>query len=124
MSQSLPQGVDKKTVGSRIREIRGKRTQIAFAALMDATQSYISDLERGKCFPSVAFLARLKEVSGRSFDWILSGRDEPAAPPATPEHEDVDYIQMQRLINLLEDAPPSDKPQFAKTLITHLIEFF
>ncbi len=124
MIQSLPEGVDKKAVGSRIREIRGKRTQIAFAALMDATQSYISDLERGKCFPSVAFLARLKEVSERSFDWILSRRDEPAATPAPPEHEDADYIQIQRLINLLEDAPPSEKPRFAKTLITHLIEFF
>jgi transcriptional regulator with XRE-family HTH domain len=121
MSQSLPQEIDKKAVGSRIREVRGKRTQTAFAEMMDATQSYISDLERGKCFPSIVVLARLKEVSGRSFDWLLTGSDEPAAPTAPPEHEDVDYIQMQRLINLLEDAPPSEKPRFAKMLIAHLI---
>ncbi|MDV2496394.1 MAG: helix-turn-helix transcriptional regulator [bacterium] len=126
MSQSLPQEVDKKAVGSRIREIRAERTQAAFATLMDATQSYISDLERGKCFPSIAFLSRLKEVSGRSFDWVLTGKDGSAAlpaPPATPEHEEAGYIQIQSLINLLEDAPPSEKPRFAKTLITHLIGF-
>ena len=97
-----------------------------WASMMDATQSYISDLERGKCLPSVSFLGRLKEVSGRSYGWILTGKEEPAVPFTPPEEEEekeIDFIHIQSLINLLEDAPPSEKPRFVKMLISYLINF-
>jgi transcriptional regulator with XRE-family HTH domain len=116
------EGVDKKEVGSRIREIRGERTQKDFAVVMDATQSYISDLERGKCLPSVSFLARLRADSGRSYCWILRGKEEPVLPPIPKEQEEIDYLHIQRLINLLEDAPPSEKPRFIKMLTSYLID--
>jgi transcriptional regulator with XRE-family HTH domain len=112
------QEVDRRAVGPRIRQIRGKRTQKAFAALMDATQSYISDLERGKCFPSVALLARIRAVSGKSFDWILTGKEVAAAPP---ENGEADYIEMQSLFGKLEDASAPEKPQLAKMLIVSLL---
>ena len=91
--------------------------------MMDATQSYISDLERGKCLPSVAFLARLKEASRRSYGWILTGKEEPVVPFTPPEEKEIDFIHIQSLINLLEDAPPSEKPRFVKMLISYLIDF-
>lgn len=125
MIASVEQGIRKEAVGSRIRKIRGERTQKTFASMMDATQSYISDLERGKCLPSVSFLGRLKEASGRSYGWILTGKEEPAVPFTPPEEEEkeIDFIHIQGLINLLEDAPPSEKPRFVKMLISYLINF-
>ena len=128
MIASVKQGISKEAVGSRIREIRGERTQKTFASMMDATQSYIFDLERGKCLPSVSFLGRLKEGSGRSYGWILTGKEEPAVPFTPPEEEEeeekeIDFIHTQSLINLLEDAPPSEKPRFVKMLISYLINF-
>lgn len=119
MISSLLQEVDKRAVGLRIRAIRAKRTQTSFAALMEVTQSYISDLERGKCFPSVAFLTRLRAVSRKSFDWILTGKERAAAPP---ENGEADYEQMQNTFNLLGDAPPPEKPRFAKLLIVSLLD--
>lgn len=121
MIASIKQGINKRDVGSRIREIRGERTQNDFALVMEATQSYISDLERGKCLPSVSFLARLKEASGRSYSWILTGKEEPVETPVPHEHEDVDYLHIQRLINLMEDGPPPQRSRFAKMLISYLI---
>lgn len=123
MIASVEQGISKEAVGSRIRKIRGERTQKTFASMMDATQSYISDLERGKCLPSVSFLGRLKEASGRSYGWILTGKEEPAVPFTPPEEKEIDFIHIQGLINLLEDAPPSEKPRFVKMLISYMINF-
>lgn len=119
----IKQGISKKAVGSRIRKIRGERTQKTFASIIDATQSYISDLERGKCLPSVSFLARLKEAPGRSYGWILTGKEEPAVPFTPPEEKEIDFIHIQSLINLLEDAPPPEKPRFVKKLVSYLINF-
>lgn len=85
MTQSVENGLNREEIGSRIRSIRGERSQKEFAELTSSTQSYISDLERGKCFPSVTFLARLSDISGRSFDWILSGREEHEGPPKPAE---------------------------------------
>lgn len=73
--QLLHQGIDRKAIGSRIKEIRGNRTQNAFAKILNVTQGYISDLERGKSFPSVTFLARLVKISKRSYNWILTGEE-------------------------------------------------
>ncbi len=125
MIASVKHGIDKRAVGSRIRKIRGERTQKTFASMVDATQSYISDLERGKCLPSVAFLARLKEASRRSYGWILTGKEEPTVPFTPPEEEkkEIDFIHIQGLINLLEDAPPSEKSRFVKLLVSYLINF-
>lgn len=120
---SVQQRINKKAIGSRIRAIRSQRSQKAFAKIVNATQSYISDLERGKCLPSVSFLARLKGASGRSYGWILTGEEEPALPPAPPEEEEIDYLHIERLIKLLEDAPSSEKPRFVKMLISYLINY-
>lgn len=99
---------------------------------MGATQSYISDLERGKCLPSVSFLARLVEISGRSYDWILTGKEEldvPTIPPLEEEKPppsavvEIDYTHIQDLINMLRDADPPDKPRILKMLVSYLLTF-
>lgn len=137
--------LDKKEIGSRIRKIRARRSQKEFAEVMGSTQTFISDLERGKCFPSVTFLARLAEVSGKSYDWILTGeeergeaaervsdtegaleteevQDKERAPEAFPIN--IDYEYLRTLVSVLEDAPPSEKPRLLKIVVSYLIAYF
>ncbi len=132
MIQTLHPGVNSEGIGSRIREIRGERTQKVFGQIIGATQSYISDLERGKSLPSVSFLARLAEISGRSYDWILTGKealDVPTIPPLEEEKPPppavvkIDYTHIQGLINMLHDADPPDKPRILKMLVSYLLAF-
>lgn len=139
MTESLHKDLSRKDIGLRIRTIRGERTQKEFAEFTGTTQSYISDLERGKCFPSVSFLELLVKISGRSYDWILAGGElekaeppEPSEPPEPPEGEerppppapgDMDYNYIQGLIIFLRDAPPSDKPRFLRIIISYLLTF-
>ncbi len=131
MIKSLHSGINSEGIGLRIREIRRDRTQKVFAQLMGATQSYISDLERGKSLPSVSFLARLADASGRSYDWILTGKEELDVPTIPPEEEkppppavvEIDYTHIQGLINMLHDADPPDKPRILKMLVSYLLTF-
>ena len=132
MIKTLHPGVNSEGIGSRIREIRGERTQKVFGQFIGATQSYISDLERGKSLPSVSFLARLAEISGRSYDWILTGKealDVPTIPPLEEEKPpppavvEIDYTHIQGLINLLHDADPPEKPRVLKMLVSYLLTF-
>lgn len=130
--KTLHRGINSKGIGSRIREIRGERTQKVFGQSMGTTQSYISDLERGKSLPSVSFLVRLGEASGRSYNWILTGREELEAPtippleekmPPPPAVAEIDYTHIQGLINILRDADPPDKPRVLKMLVSYLLMF-
>lgn len=132
MTKTLHSGINSEGIGSRIREIRGDRTQKVFGQFMGATQSYISDLERGKALPSISFLARLAEISGRSYDWILTGKEEldvPTIPPLEEEKPppfavvEIDYTHIQGLINMLHDADPPDKPRILKMLVSYLLTF-
>lgn len=64
---------DLKAIGRRIRELRGEQRQDDFAPLLGITQGQLSRLERGKLAPSVAVLLRLRKLSGKSVDWIVTG---------------------------------------------------
>ena len=131
MTKPLHSGINSEGIGLRIREIRGDRTQKVFAQLMDTTQSYISDLERGKSLPSVSFLARLADASGRSYDSILTGKQELDVPTIPPEEEkppspaigEIDYIHAQSLIDMLRDAEPGEKHRILKMLVSYLLTF-
>jgi transcriptional regulator with XRE-family HTH domain len=113
MIESFENGLNREDIGLRIRAIRGERSQKEFAKITGATQSYISDLERGKCFPSVTFLARLSELSGRSYDWILTGKEEREVPvePDKPV-EPVEPVEPVRPVEPIREevAPPVSIP--------------
>jgi len=132
MVKSLHSGINTEGIGLRIREIRGERTQRVFGQIMGATQSYISDLERGKSLPSISFLARLADASGRSYDWILTGKEEldvPTFPPLEEEKPlplaigEIDYTHAQSIIDILRDAEPGEKPRILKMLVSYLLTF-
>jgi transcriptional regulator with XRE-family HTH domain len=56
-----------------VRELRGKERQDDFAPALGITQGQLSKIERGFVAPSVEVLLRLRERSGKSVDWILTG---------------------------------------------------
>lgn len=65
---------DLKAIGRRIREVRGfDLTQAEFGRLMGIGQKQLSKYEIGLSAPTVDLLLRLKEHSGKSIDWILTG---------------------------------------------------
>lgn len=67
--------VDWKAVGERIREIRGfHMTQQDFAHSIDVSQSYLSNMEHGRVEIGAAILLRISEVSGKSLEWLLTGK--------------------------------------------------
>ncbi len=68
-------GSDPKTIGRRLREIRGfDMTQEEFARKLGISQSQLSKYERGLIAPGPDVLVRLRERIGVDINWLLTGR--------------------------------------------------
>lgn len=67
-------GVNLRAIGQRIKELRGSRTQEDFARLMGVSQAQLSKYELGQSAPPLGFLTGLAKDTGRSVDWILTGK--------------------------------------------------
>ncbi len=73
--KTLDVRLDLRAVGLRIREIRGfGLTQAQFGDLLGIGQTQLSKYEKGQSVPTAELLLKLKEYSGKSVDWILTGR--------------------------------------------------
>jgi transcriptional regulator with XRE-family HTH domain len=66
--------VDLEAVGQRIRQLRGAATQEEFASALNISQAQLSKYELGQSALPLSLLAKLAESSGRSTDWILTGK--------------------------------------------------
>jgi transcriptional regulator with XRE-family HTH domain len=65
--------VDLRAIGRRIREIRGfDLTQAQFAKRLGIGQQQLSNYEKGRSAPTLEILVKLKTLSGKSLDWIVS----------------------------------------------------
>ena len=68
--------VDWKTVGRRIRELRGfDMTQGEFARRIGISQNYLSTVERGKVQIGSEILLRMSREFGKSMEWLLTGKE-------------------------------------------------
>ena len=68
--------IDWKSVGRRIRELRGFDTkQAELAAAIGVAQSHISAAERGQKEIGVVSLYRIARLYGKSIEWLLTGSD-------------------------------------------------
>lgn len=68
--------IDLAAVGRRIREIRGfDLTQAEFAGSLDVGQTQLSRYELGQSAPTLEILLKLRNYSGKSIDWILTGSE-------------------------------------------------
>jgi len=68
--------IDWKAVGRRIRELRGYDTnQAEMAKEVGIGQSHLSAIERGIKEPGAGVLYRIAMRSGKTIEWLLTGRD-------------------------------------------------
>jgi len=68
--------IDWKAVGHRVREVRGfEVNQAQFALELGISQGQLSRYEKGGSEIGAAVLLRLARKSGKTIEWLLTGRD-------------------------------------------------
>jgi transcriptional regulator with XRE-family HTH domain len=66
--------VDWKSVGERLRELRGFRTsQADFAHALQISQSQLSRYETGQSEMGAELLLRISQKFSKSIEWLLTG---------------------------------------------------
>jgi transcriptional regulator with XRE-family HTH domain len=69
--------VEWKTVGRRIRELRGfDLTQEEFARRIGISQNYLSTMERGRVQIGAEILLKISREFGKSIEWLLTGEEQ------------------------------------------------
>ena len=69
--------IDWKAVGRRVREVRGFDTnQAQFALELGVSQGQLSKYEQGRGEIGATVLLRLARRSGKTIEWLLTGRDK------------------------------------------------
>ncbi len=63
-----------KSLGERVRMLRGDLTQSDFAEALNIKQAMISRYEADKETPSPRVLLRIAQYSGKSMEWLLTGK--------------------------------------------------
>jgi transcriptional regulator with XRE-family HTH domain len=77
MAVSRKNEIDWKAVGRRVREIRGfEANQSVFAGELGVSQGQLSRYEQGNSEIGAMVLLRLAHRSGKTIEWILTGRDK------------------------------------------------
>jgi len=66
--------LDLQSMGQRVRELRGAATQEDFACDLNISQAQLSKYELGQSALPLSLLAKLAKRSGRTTDWILTGK--------------------------------------------------
>jgi transcriptional regulator with XRE-family HTH domain len=78
MTVSKKTEIDWKSVGRRLREIRGfDANQALFADELGVSQGQLSRYEQGRSEIGAAVLLRLARKSGKTNEWLLTGNDKP-----------------------------------------------
>ena len=68
--------IDWKTVGRRLRELRGFDTKQAdFARQLGISQGQLSRYEKGKSEIGAQVLLRIAQRFSKSMEWILTGKE-------------------------------------------------
>ncbi len=66
--------IDWKSVGRRIRELRGFDTkQSELAEALGIAQSHVSAIERGQTEIGAVVLLRIARFYGKTMEWLLTG---------------------------------------------------
>jgi transcriptional regulator with XRE-family HTH domain len=89
----------RKEIGNRLRQVRGELTQQEFADKLGLSRSYLSDVERGRSHPSIAFLQSLAVNFDVSLHWLLTGEDVGINKNHSFVREDAD---MGRFLHILD----------------------
>lgn len=69
--------IDWRSVGHRVREIRGfEANQAAFARELGVSQGQLSRYEKGDSEIGAGVLLRLARKSGKTIEWLLTGSEK------------------------------------------------
>jgi transcriptional regulator with XRE-family HTH domain len=75
-SRSKSASVNWKTVGRRVRGLRGfDMNQKDFASRIGVSQGYLSAMERGEGEIGAEILLRISQEFGKSIEWLLTGKE-------------------------------------------------
>jgi transcriptional regulator with XRE-family HTH domain len=61
-------------IGARLRKLRGKRTQAAFAQEIGTTLRSYQHYESGARVPHIHLLSKIADICDTTSDWILTGK--------------------------------------------------
>ena len=76
MQSATKPAIDWKAVGRRVRELRGfDIVQAQFARELGISQGQLSRYEQGRSEIGAEILLRLARRSGRTIEWLLTGKD-------------------------------------------------
>lgn len=77
MRASIKPEIEWKAVGRRVRAIRGfEVNQAEFARDLGVSQGQLSRYEKGSSEIGAVVLLRLARKSGKTIEWLLTGRDK------------------------------------------------
>jgi transcriptional regulator with XRE-family HTH domain len=77
MKQKITSEIDWKSVGRRLRELRGfDSNQARFASELGVSQGQLSKYEQGVSEIGAAVLLRLARKSGKTMEWLLTGSEK------------------------------------------------
>jgi len=99
-----------KTLGEKLRMIRGSLTQTELAQMLDCPQGYISRYEKGVVKPSIQFIYNLTKNFNVSLDWLLANDGDMYTTPSKEQKEKMDP-DIYEVMNILKA-----NKELAKTL--------
>jgi transcriptional regulator with XRE-family HTH domain len=68
--------IDWKAVGRRLRQLRGfEIVQAQFARELGISQGQLSRYEKGRSEIGAEILLSLSRISGKTIEWLLTGKD-------------------------------------------------
>src|SRR5690606_31768674 len=69
--------VSRKSIGERLKRLRieKKMSQAEVSELFGLSRSHYSQVELGKQFPSYDVLANIADYYGKSYEWLLHGKE-------------------------------------------------
>lgn len=79
--------LDYRTIGDRIKTLRGSMKQIDFAALFGIEQQNVSKIERAKLKPSINLLRQISLHFNKPLEWLLEETAEIKPPTNAPTKE-------------------------------------
>lgn len=104
-------GTTENVFGQSLRKARKALglTQAEFATPLSISGSYVSDIEKGKAFPSEAVIREFSEYYRINRNWLTAGEGEMFTPLAFGD-EDVEYLQTlsedeRKVVELMKENP-------------------
>ena len=91
----------RKTLGEKLRMVRGSMTQTELAEVLDIPQGYISRYEKGVVKPSIYYVYGLAKHFNVSLDWLLANKGEMYQAPTKKKKDTMDPDVIE-VINILK----------------------